>query len=64
MTMSKSEHAKKRVEFYKGKVTYFKNLLAAWEDRYEEAKRDEVAMATGKLNGQIEIEGSTNVEEM
>ena len=61
--MSKSKHAKKRVEFYKGKVTYFKNLLAAWEDRYEEAKRDEVAMATGKLS-QIEIEGSTNVEEM
>jgi hypothetical protein len=34
-------------------------LLASWEEKFEDAKKDEINMMTGKMNGQVEIEGST-----
>lgn len=59
MTMSKSEHARKRVEYYTGKLLYFTKMQQDWKSKYFDAVKEEAEMLTGKMKGQIEIEGST-----
>jgi hypothetical protein len=56
--MTKKQHAKKRLDFYKGKVEYFQKQAETWEKKFQEAASEEVS--AGQMDGQIEIIPNTS----
>lgn len=55
MTMLKSEHAKKRLGYYQGKVTQFQKQVEIWTAKHLEALKDEEGMRLGKMEGQLAL---------